>query len=64
MLNRTISLLFLMAILTAIASYAACSEGVEHDQSGCVIDLSLRPPFFGFEYWQQVGIALALLLQA
>jgi len=51
--------LILLAVLLFIASFAACREGISHDQSGfCVIDPFMPPPFLGFEHWQAVGIAL------
>ena len=52
--------LLLLAGLLFIASFAACREGISHDQSGfCVIDPFMPPPFLGFEHWQGVGIVLA-----
>jgi hypothetical protein len=54
--------LLLLGICCSIAACAACQEGVAHDQSGlCVIDFNMPPPFLGFEYWSQVGIALGTL---
>ena len=46
-------------------SYEACREGFAHDQSSsCTpdFDRALLPPFLGFEYWDQVGIALLVLI--
>jgi len=54
--------LVLLSALCGIAAIAACEEGAAHDQSGsCVIDPYMPPPFLGFEYWEQVGIALSVL---
>jgi hypothetical protein len=53
--------LLIVAAVSYVGSYVACQEGYAHDQSGlCVIDPFLPPPFLGFEYWGQVGIALAV----
>ena len=47
-------------VLVAILLYAVCHEGYAHDQSAlCVIDPFMTPAFLGFEYWSEVGIALA-----
>ena len=54
------NLLIISGSLYAI-SYAACREDSAHDQSGlCVIDPFMPPPFLGFEYWSEAGIALAV----
>jgi len=59
--NRGVTVLFLVAACLYLVSYAACGEGEAHDQSGlCVVDPSMPPPFLGFEYWSQVGIALGV----
>jgi hypothetical protein len=42
-----------------LLSYQACKEGAAHDYRGCVFDVTVPPPFLGFEYWTSVGIALA-----
>jgi hypothetical protein len=53
--------LLIVAAVSYVGSYLACQEGSAHDQSDfCVIDPFLPPPFLGFEYWSQVGIALAV----
>ncbi|HYW71773.1 MAG TPA: hypothetical protein VE961_12100 [Pyrinomonadaceae bacterium] len=45
-----------------LISLPACREGIAHDQSGlCVIDPAMPPPFLGFEYWEQLGIALSII---
>jgi hypothetical protein len=55
------TILLLVAPCLYCVSYAACSEGAAHDQSGlCVIDPFMRPPFLGFEHWSEVGIALGV----
>ena len=57
---RTPARLLILALLLFIASFAACAEGISHDQSGsCVLDPFMPPPFLGYEHWQAVGIALA-----
>jgi hypothetical protein len=46
-------------------SYEACREGFAHDRSSSCMpdfDRALRPPFLGFECWEQVGIALLVLI--
>jgi hypothetical protein len=54
--------LLIVAGCFCLVAYSAGREGYAHDQSGlCVIDLSMPPPFLGFEYWSQVGIALAVV---
>lgn len=60
-LGRGVNVLFLVAACFYLVSYAACSEGDAHDQSGlCVIDPWMPQPFLGFDYWSQVGIALGV----
>ena len=61
-IRRCITLLLAAALPLYAVSFFAWQEGNAHDQSGfCVIDLSMPPPFIGFEHWSQVGIALAVL---
>ena len=43
-------------------SYEACREGSAHDQSWSCMPVDMPPPFLGFEYWDQVGIALLVLI--
>ena len=59
-LGQRINVLLLCSAILFLFSWLACLEGSAYDQSVCMIDLSLPPPVFGFEYWGEIGIMLGV----
>ena len=60
-LPRSVTTLFLVAAGLYLVSYPACREGNAHDQSGFCVIRELPPPYLGFEYWSEVGLALGVV---